>query len=147
LSEHASVDINDYVLHPVILDCALQGVVALLDLTQFESSVTVAPASIKTVMVYGRCSPQMIAWVRRSVGQVEANSDLYFDIDLLTSNGEVCVKIKDVCFRTPVLKPGKSDVLDEFISILGMMESSEEHSQAENEDAQVVFENILEEIL
>ncbi|HEX6101024.1 MAG TPA: SDR family NAD(P)-dependent oxidoreductase [Thermoanaerobaculia bacterium] len=109
---------HPYVLHPSLLDSALQ---ASIGLTAEASSVPDKPAvpfALESLLVLSPCTKAMIAWVRISGGS--SPGDLEVDIDLCDAEGSVCVQMRGFALRLtggevmPVLSgpklPIKNDV-------------------------------------
>jgi acyl transferase domain-containing protein/NADP-dependent 3-hydroxy acid dehydrogenase YdfG len=73
------------VLHPSLLDAAIQAAVALLP----EQRQTALPFALQTLEVFAPCAPAMSAVIRRNATQT---LDKY-DIDLCDERGQVCVRM------------------------------------------------------
>jgi acyl transferase domain-containing protein/NAD(P)-dependent dehydrogenase (short-subunit alcohol dehydrogenase family) len=76
---------HEYVLHPSVMDSALQASLALLvDLSDVPEK-PIVPFAVESLRVVAACTKEMTAWVRHSDGKV--------DIDLCDRDGNVCVQI------------------------------------------------------
>jgi polyketide synthase PksN len=96
----------DYVLHPSMLDSALQaslGLVASLDELPSRPSL---PFALDCLRVFSGCTKELYAWVRvsgdsgDSAGRGESPSELTkTDIDLFDDRGTVCVQMHGLASR------------------------------------------------
>ncbi|NQZ10676.1 MAG: polyketide synthase dehydratase domain-containing protein, partial [Algicola sp.] len=85
LPESVLADAGQYILHPSLLDCALQACIGLSDLNNLPDEPTI-PFALENLTVLSACTTDMFAWVRSG----EHNK---MDIDLCDSQGNVCVQI------------------------------------------------------
>ena len=107
LSLPASIQetLNDYVLHPSIMDAALQSSIGLvldpagLDNTSDLSDKPMLPFAVASVDVIRPCTVSMYAWVRYSRGNIPSNKVQKLNIDLCDDQGHICVKIKGFTSR------------------------------------------------
>ncbi|MBV9083653.1 MAG: SDR family NAD(P)-dependent oxidoreductase [Acidobacteriaceae bacterium] len=103
LSEIAHNEPNEtYTLHPTLMDAAFQTAMALLSASVSAGPVNIlVPYSIEEVRVFRTPPQQCFAWVRAT----ELNPSIArFDMDILDSEGSICVSVKDLCakeFSTP----------------------------------------------
>jgi acyl transferase domain-containing protein len=87
-----------YVLHPSLLDSALQATVGLrTDLAGFGEPVM--PFAFESVDILSRCRPSMWARVRLSEGTTATSRLRKFDVDLCDADGTVCVRITGASSR------------------------------------------------
>uniref|UniRef100_UPI000E3248F9 SDR family NAD(P)-dependent oxidoreductase n=1 Tax=Steroidobacter cummioxidans TaxID=1803913 RepID=UPI000E3248F9 len=77
-----------YVLHPSLMDCALQGCMALIG-EPGAGRGPLLPFELDSLRVLAPCATEMFAWVRRS----NAADSLKFDVDLCDRLGNVCVQM------------------------------------------------------
>ena len=82
---------GDYVLHPSVMDSALQAAVGLMT---DEATAPRLPFALETLRVLSPCRGEMLAWVRYAPG-----SDAKLDIDLCDERGEVCVQMHGLSSR------------------------------------------------
>ena len=80
----------DYVLHPAIIDAALQASIGLHRVSPLRSAYTV---SMKSLDILAPCGESVWAWLRYSP---KCNDKQALNIDLCNETGEVCVQIKDL---------------------------------------------------
>lgn len=89
---------QDYVLHPTMMDAAMQCTICLLAGFGTASAAAAMPFSFDTMRVYAGTSPDMLAWVRPSMGS--GHSALRsFDIDVMDRDGTSCVQIRGLVAR------------------------------------------------
>ena len=90
-----------YVLHPSMMDSALQASVSLVcDLDRLPDKPLV-PFAMDMLRVLSPCVPEMLAWVRYSPGAGATDRVVKLDVDLCDAQGNVCVQIRG--FATRVL--------------------------------------------
>ena len=88
----------DYVLHPSLMDSALQAAVGLID-GEPESSQPRLPFALETLRIVSPCTAQMAAWVRYATGNQAADSVVKLDIDLCDKHGNVCIQMRGLSLR------------------------------------------------
>lgn len=100
--------LKEYVLHPSLMDAALQASVGfILDEDEFQSML---PFAIQGVEIIQPCAVDMWAYIRFSEGSSPGDKVQKLDIDLYDSNGKVCIKIKQ--FTTRVLSVESPKVVE-----------------------------------
>ncbi len=80
----AAADRHRFVLHPSMMDAALQAAIGLSG----EDAATWVPFSVERITVFAACTERMWAWVRRSAAAH------ILDIDLCDEQGRVCAAIR-----------------------------------------------------
>ncbi|HEX6101022.1 MAG TPA: SDR family NAD(P)-dependent oxidoreductase [Thermoanaerobaculia bacterium] len=108
LPDAAAADAAGYVLHPSLMDGALQAAVALLD-GPSASSEPRLPFALETLRAVAPCTPQMVAWVRLAPGSQAAHEVVKLDVDLCDADGNVCVQMHG--FSTRALKMKETGTL------------------------------------
>ncbi|MFS0873156.1 SDR family NAD(P)-dependent oxidoreductase [Paenibacillus xylanilyticus] len=93
---------SHYVLHPSLMDAALQAAIGLILGTM--SFKPLVPFALEEVEIYGPCTPSMWAVVRRSEGSTAEDKVQKFDVDTCDENGQVRVRLKGYTSR--VLEDG-----------------------------------------
>ena len=86
-------DVDPYVLHPSVMDCATLAAIGLLDDLASLASEPRLPFAIDVVRVFAPCTREMYASVR-SIANAKA------DIDLCDEHGNVCVQMHGFTWRT-----------------------------------------------
>src|SRR2546428_8376993 len=84
---------GDYVLHPSLMDRAVQGAVGLIDGLSELSKEPRLPFALESLRIVSACTPEMVAWVRYSPGSQAADKVVKLDIDLCDERGNVCVQM------------------------------------------------------
>ena len=86
----ASVQGNEgeYILHPGIMDSALQAVLGLLGSNSGGGEIL--PVSLESIEIIGSCVSSMWAVVR----QREEGKESKFNVDLCDEGGKICVRVK-----------------------------------------------------
>jgi acyl transferase domain-containing protein/D-arabinose 1-dehydrogenase-like Zn-dependent alcohol dehydrogenase len=94
--------LDQYVLHPAILDSAMQAAIGLLADDSGKLGALALPYSLMELQVLGPCRADMWAFARRSEDQSGANREK-IDIDVCDENGDVCVRLLGFSLREAVL--------------------------------------------
>ena len=106
----ASVSAADFILHPSIMDSALQA--AAVTLMSPDNLKPVVPAALRELQIYGKCSSSMWALIRFHEGsELGAKPYLHpkFDIDLCDETGTVRVRLEELEVRAEVSAPGEAN--------------------------------------
>jgi polyketide synthase PksL len=88
---------RDYVLHPSLMDGALQAAVGLIEAS--ESDRPRVPFALEALRVVSPCAPEMVAWVRYAPGSQAGATVVKLDIDLCDERGNVCVQLRGLSSR------------------------------------------------
>ncbi|MNH95897.1 Polyketide synthase PksN [compost metagenome] len=88
---------DTFVLHPSLLDSALQAVIGV----RMDNAVEPLslPFALHEVEIFGACTPSMWAYVRRSDGVAKQDAMQRLNIDLADEQGLVRVRIKGIASR------------------------------------------------
>jgi acyl transferase domain-containing protein len=95
---------DQFVLHPSLMDSALQ---ASIGLTMKAGDITVSgkkpalPFALGELEIHGNCTPAMWALIRYSSGSEPGNKIQKLDIDLCDDHGTICVRMKGFSSRIP----------------------------------------------
>jgi len=89
--------LREYVLHPGLLDSALQGAIGLILDPRRPGHAPPLPFAMQSLRVGGPCAPEMSAWVRRS-GK-GGPGQLIVDVDLCDANGNVSAQVRGFSLR------------------------------------------------
>jgi len=96
---------DTFVLHPSLMDSALQATIGLnSDLNDISEHIAL-PYALESVLILADCTQHMYAWVRYC-RRTESQKVTRFDIDLCDPTGNVCVQIRG--FTTRAIQ-GQSD--------------------------------------
>jgi polyketide synthase PksN len=103
---------DQFILHPSLLDAALQASIGLM-LVSDDMKVPLQPTlpfALQTMEIITKCSSVMWAWIRYSGGSKSGDKVQKFDIDLCDEQGNVCTRMKGFSARilTGELDPGGS---------------------------------------
>ena len=89
-----------FVLHPSVMDAALQASIALRPKSGDRSSQRAAlPFTLRELSIHGACAATMWAWARLSSEGVADTNGKTVDIDLLDDAGHVCVRLQGLGSR------------------------------------------------
>jgi acyl transferase domain-containing protein len=89
---------RNYVLHPSLLDSALQASIGLSLDPEHHPSRPPLPFSLESLRILSACEEDMFAYVRRSPGSRPADAPAV-DIDLCDRQGRICVQIRGFSSR------------------------------------------------
>ncbi|ELR72054.1 Malonyl CoA-acyl carrier protein transacylase [Fulvivirga imtechensis AK7] len=93
---------DDYVLHPAVMDSALQASMGLImDENSREPKI---PFALEYVRIISPCTKEMFAWIRYAQGSNPGDTVAKIDIDLCDLHGNICVQMYG--FSARVLKGG-----------------------------------------
>ncbi|MBA3774790.1 MAG: SDR family NAD(P)-dependent oxidoreductase [Ramlibacter sp.] len=96
----AAAGASGYVLHPSLMDAALQGAIALAlaEDPADAACATALPFALETLQILASCPQQLWAIVRYCDGEDSGHSRK-LDIDLCDDQGLVCVRFKGLALR------------------------------------------------
>ncbi len=83
---------GDYVLHPSLMDGALQAAVGLIEGGP-ETAQPRLPFALETLRILSPCTSEMMAWVRYAPGSQASDNVVKLDFDLCDERGKVCVQM------------------------------------------------------
>ncbi|HYD80798.1 MAG TPA: SDR family NAD(P)-dependent oxidoreductase [Paucimonas sp.] len=89
-----------YLLHPSLMDSALQASIGLMDDSIRRSRRPFLPFALETLRVVAPCTREMYAWVRRAPDAGAAAGMVRFDVDLCDQEGNICVQLHGFSSRT-----------------------------------------------
>uniref|UniRef100_UPI00224E9824 SDR family NAD(P)-dependent oxidoreductase n=1 Tax=Dyella silvatica TaxID=2992128 RepID=UPI00224E9824 len=90
-----------YVLHPSLLDAALQAAIAFqADAAGgLDEAALILPFALGSLDLLAPCTDHLWAVIRRRAGHAAGDALQKFDIDLCDDNGRVCVRLGEFCAR------------------------------------------------
>ncbi|WP_208113711.1 SDR family NAD(P)-dependent oxidoreductase [Tahibacter aquaticus] len=104
LPDCVRADADAYVLHPSLLDAALQSALAL-------SGDTVSarlPFALDTLRIFGKASATMWAWLRYAAGSSNDDAVARLDIDLCDERGLIAVQLRGFSTRSLTAAPAQT---------------------------------------
>jgi polyketide synthase PksM len=85
---------HEYLLHPSIMDCALQSALGLIaDLKQPSAGKPSLPFALEFLRILSPCTSNMIAWVRYAQDSKPLDKIIKLDVDLCDEEGNICVQM------------------------------------------------------
>jgi acyl transferase domain-containing protein/enoyl-CoA hydratase/carnithine racemase/acyl carrier protein/SAM-dependent methyltransferase/ribosomal protein S18 acetylase RimI-like enzyme len=97
--EVVETDQHKYVLHPSLMDSALQASIGLIvDLNHVPTKPYV-PFTVESLRVLSACAKEMVAFARYSNGGQPGDKTVKVDIDLCDERGNVCVQMRGFALR------------------------------------------------
>lgn len=92
--------LQEFQLHPSVLDGALQACIGLSpDLSRLPDRPAL-PFALQSLQVFAACKPAMYAWVRHSKDSPASENVTRLDIDLCDTDGTICVRLLGFSSRT-----------------------------------------------
>ena len=101
----------DFVLHPSLMDGAMQACVVLMEGVSGGSRQSRSSFALDWLRMVSPCTPEMMAWVRYSSGSQVGDTTVKIDIDLCDGQGNICVQMRGVSWQQvlekaePVIHP------------------------------------------
>src|SRR5262249_15081700 len=99
----------DYVLHPSVIDSALQACVALIDGASARPSHLRLPIALDTLRIVSPCTPEMIAWVQHAPAHQAEDQVIKLDVDLCDERGNVAVQMRGLSWQAAVVDRTSSE--------------------------------------
>lgn len=92
---------QDFILHPGLLDGALQSTIGLIRQDKTDDNTVVLPFSIDELIIHGKLPSSCYAYVKYAAGfkPNHQGTMLKFDISLFTTNGALIAEIKNFTLR------------------------------------------------
>lgn len=87
---------SPYVLHPGILDSALQASSLLVGANENQLML---PFALEELEVYHKCEQRMWVYARLNEGMQGSDKIQKRDLDLCDASGQICVRMKGISFR------------------------------------------------
>ncbi|MCP4699162.1 MAG: polyketide synthase, partial [Gammaproteobacteria bacterium] len=115
LPSSVSDTLNDFALHPSLLDAALQASIGLSADPAGEEDSPALPFALESLDSFGPCTASMQAVIRESDSGKSHSENQKIDVDLCDDSGRVCVRMSG--FSSRVLK-GESDQKDSIGALL-----------------------------
>jgi acyl transferase domain-containing protein/NADPH:quinone reductase-like Zn-dependent oxidoreductase/acyl carrier protein/SAM-dependent methyltransferase len=94
---------GQYVLHPSMMDGALQAAIALF-LAEGDKGGLALPFALESLEAMGACEPSMWVLAQYSAGSSAGNPVFKLDIDICREDGSVCVRMQGLSLRALATK-------------------------------------------
>ena len=121
LPKAAEENAKDYVLHPSLMDSALQACAGLLDSSSQSANQPRLPFALDSLRIISPCSPEMFAWMRFALGSQAGDKVVKLDIILCDEHGNICVEMQG--FSSRFLKNDERITLHSFGEIESGLQS------------------------
>jgi acyl transferase domain-containing protein/acyl carrier protein len=105
---------HEYVLHPSLMDGALQASIGLIvDLNNVPTKPYL-PFAVESLRIVSACAKEMTAWARYSKGSKPGDKTVKVDIDLCDQHGNICVQMQGFALRVleGEIKPGRQKTIN-----------------------------------
>src|SRR5579864_3049437 len=94
----------EYVLHPSLMDGAMQACVVLMEGASGGPREPRTSFGLDSLRMISPCTPEMLAWVRYALGSQTGDTTVKIDIDLCDGQGNICVQTRGVSWQQPSLE-------------------------------------------
>src|SRR5579864_950131 len=89
----------EYVLHPSLMDGAMQACVVLMEGASGGPREPRTSFGLDSLRMISPCTPEMMAWVRYAPGSQVVDTTVKIDIDLCDGQGNICVQMRGVSWQ------------------------------------------------
>jgi len=89
----------EYVLHPSLMDSALQASIGLIADGSLLPRKPSVPFALDSLRILSACTNEMVAWIRYSAVRTADDHAITLDIDLCDVQGNVCVQMRGLTSR------------------------------------------------
>ncbi|MBB6249462.1 SDR family NAD(P)-dependent oxidoreductase, partial [Rhodanobacter sp. A1T4] len=113
-----SMQMGNYVLHPSLLDAALQAAIGLVRAAaEVDKPALLLPIALESLDVLAPCAATMWAVVRHSAGGAAGDAVQMMDVDLCDETGAVCVRFSQLQLRESTIIAEPSLALQTLLTI------------------------------
>ncbi len=102
LPEVVETNQHEYVLHPSLMDSALQASIGLIVALNNVPTKPYLPFAVESLRIISSCAKEMAAWARYSKGSKPGDKTVKVDLDLCDERGNVCVQMRGFALRVLV---------------------------------------------
>lgn len=114
-----ATDIQEqFVLHPGMLDSALQASLGLRIKSMEELPELALPFALKEIEITGSCSSEMWALVSYTEGSKAGDEIEKLDVDLIDDNGKICARLKALSTKVLNSKFNKESISANYGTVL-----------------------------
>jgi len=141
--------IDEYVLHPCMMEGALQAAVDLIADKASKHNALITPLSLDKLKIMSACTHEMYVWVRFSRSSGDMENTIKLDIDLIDNQGNVSVTFKALTFNSNNLKQQHQIQRNDFERLLDSISHSSNEKQSLNEPENVTaaFQKLLDNMI
>ncbi|MBZ9609902.1 SDR family NAD(P)-dependent oxidoreductase [Clostridium estertheticum] len=107
---------DNYVLHPSIMDSALQASACLM--LNFNKNKLILPFALQELTIFNKCTSSMWAFIRNSKDNKTDDKVQKLDIDLCDNQGKVCVTMRNVSFRILESKTSMTEMITDTETLI-----------------------------
>lgn len=148
LPEEMKSSKRDYVLHPSLMESALQSAICLITQRDGIDSLDPVPLSLEVLKITSACTDEMYAWVRYARGSLPGDNKPKLDIDLIDNQGNICITFKSLTFNNENAEKNTT-LRSNFEMLLDSLknENSPANTLNKTENANTVFGKLLDDII
>jgi len=89
----------DYVLHPSVMESAVQACVGLMESEADGSQHSRLPFALERLRIISPCTQEMLAWVRYAAGSQAGDKVVKLDIDLCDEQGNISAQVRGASWQ------------------------------------------------
>ncbi|HEY3093970.1 MAG TPA: beta-ketoacyl synthase N-terminal-like domain-containing protein, partial [Vicinamibacterales bacterium] len=137
----AGEDNTAYVLHPALVDGALQAAIGLGE-RDARPTEPLLPFALDSLCIVGDCTERLHAFVRRADAADADAAQLTLDVDLCDDDGNICVQLRGLCARRfdrkgIVAQPLDATDAETLVAVAAWSDDRPRHTAAARECAHV----------
>jgi len=106
LPSHLTKNKNEYILHPSLLDAALQASLGLVGDLEHLDTQPILPFALESMRIIFACSEKMFAWTRFATASRAGDALIKLDIDICDEAGNICVQMRGLTSRQISMNAG-----------------------------------------
>ncbi|HET8797611.1 MAG TPA: type I polyketide synthase, partial [Thermoanaerobaculia bacterium] len=122
---------DDFVLHPSLLDSAVQSVLGVIGDLSALSRKPRLPFALESLRVLSPCAADMAVWVRIASGSQRDDGIVRLDLDLCDAEGRVCAQMRGLSLR--VLEAAARHLLAKPVWQPGALVTGAAHDSSEHQ--------------
>ena len=100
LAEVSQQDLSVYLIHPGIMDSALQASIGLSQSISGLGKQASIPFALEELTLFSACRNVMFVWIRYSKDNQISGKVEKFDLDLMDDKGQLCIQMKGFSTRS-----------------------------------------------
>lgn len=109
LPPHLEYTLQEYIIHPGLMDASLHASIGLMNLADDQQSPLSLPFALDEVEIIKQCTRCMWSWIRYAEQGMKQGNVKKLNVDLYDDTGEICIRVKGLSLR----------YIDKMISVQG----------------------------
>ncbi|WP_160138415.1 SDR family NAD(P)-dependent oxidoreductase [Chryseobacterium sp. c4a] len=99
LPPHLEYTLQEYSIHPGLMDAALHASIGLMNLDGDHQVTLTLPFALDEVEISKKCTPHMWSWIRYVDPNSNKGNIKKLNVDLYDDAGEICIRVKGLSIR------------------------------------------------